>query len=405
MRILAINGGSSSDKSSLFDLARAETSSAPLPPLWDAEIDWTSPDGPTLQVRTGGGRRTERLDAVSRPDAIKRMIETLWTGASAVLESPSEIAAVGHRVVHGGQAYRETVRITSEVKEAIQRLVLLAPAHNPANLDGIKAAEEIFGETPQFAAFDTAFHATIPEFAALYAGPYEWAEQGIRRYGFHGISHEYVARRAASILGKRLDGLRVVSCHLGNGASLAAILNGRSVDTTMGFTPMEGLMMGSRSGTIDPGLFLHLLRQDGATAPDVDRILNKESGLKGISGVSSDMRAVQKSAGEGGRRAGLALEMYVHSLRRHIGAMIGSMGGIDVLIFTAGIGENAAGIRAQVCESFQFLGLRLDSSLNLAVSEDCDIAAPESNVRVLVIESRENYAIARECARLLAPAG
>jgi acetate kinase len=286
------------------------------------------------------------------------------------------------------------------VKTAIARLAELAPAHNPANLEGIVAIEQVLGAVPQVAVFDTAFHAQIPEMAAIYPGPYEWFEEDIRRYGFHGISHQYCAARAAEILDRDLNELRLVTCHLGNGCSLAAIRGGRSLNTTMGFTPLEGLMMGSRSGSIDPGLLLHLLRQPNCSVDRLDRILNQESGLKGISGLSSDLREILTAMAQGNARAQLAFDTYVHSLRCHIGAMLASLGGLDVLVFTAGVGEHAAQLRGAACEAFAFLGLKLDQEKNSQSRLDWDIAAPDSTVRVLVIHTEEDWEIARECWKL-----
>jgi acetate kinase len=290
--------------------------------------------------------------------------------------------------------------VTAEVKTAISRLAELAPAHNPANLEGIVAIEQFLGAVPQVAVFDTAFHAQMPEMAAIYPGPYQWFAEGIRRYGFHGISHQYCAARAAEILDRDLNDLRLVTCHLGNGCSLAAIRGGRSVNTTMGFTPLEGLMMGSRSGSIDPGLLLHLLRQPNYNVDRLGRILNQESGLQGISGLSSDLREILAAMAQGNARAQLAFDAYVHSLRCHIGAMVASLGGLDALVFTAGVGEHAAQVRSAACEGFAFLGLKLDQEKNSQSRFDWDIAAPDSTVRVLVIHTEEDWEIARECWKL-----
>jgi len=286
------------------------------------------------------------------------------------------------------------------VKAAIGRLCELAPAHNPASLEGIVAIEQILGAVRQVAVFDTAFHAQMPEATAVYPGPYEWLEQGIRRYGFHGISHQYCAGRAAEILGRDLKDLRLITCHLGNGCSLAAVRAGCSIDTTMGFTPLEGLMMGSRSGSIDPGLLLHLLRQPNYSLDQLDHLLNQESGLRGISGLSSDLREVLAAMGRGDSRARLAFDVYVHSLRAHIGAMLASLGGVDALAFTAGVGEHAASVRAAACEAFAFLGMKLDSEKNARSPLYSDIATADSKVRVLVIHAEEDWAIASECWKL-----
>jgi acetate kinase len=321
-----------------------------------------------------------------------------------VIGSPAEIDAVGHRVVHGGEDYRDSVPVTGTVKEAIARLSTFAPVHNPVNLEGIEAVEQILGiDVPQIAVFDTAFHSTLPPAAYVYPGPYDWLKQGIRRYGFHGTSHQYCAHRTAQMLGRDLQELRLITCHLGNGCSLAAIQQGQCIDTTMGFTPLEGLMMGSRSGSIDPGILIHLMRHQGYDADQLDQILNKESGLKGLSQVSGDLRQVMTAIDDGNGQAQLALDVYIHRLRSHIGAMLASLGGLDVLVFTAGVGENSAPIRTAACEPFKFLGLQVDPAKNVRSSDDVDIATADSTVRVLVIHTQEDWAIACECWRLVRP--
>jgi acetate kinase len=401
MKILVLNAGSSSQKSCLYEF-RAEALAVPSQPLWEAEIDWTHHEvRAELKVATAQGASLEdTLMSESRADATNHMLSTLWSGPTKVIQEPSAIDIVGHRVVHGGLEYEQSVFVTPKVKAAISRLAELAPAHNPASLEGIEAIEQILGAVQQVAVFDTAFHAQMPEAAAVYPGPYEWLEQGIRRYGFHGISHQYCVARAGELLNRDLKDLRLVTCHLGNGCSLAAIRGGRSVNTTMGFTPLEGLMMGSRSGSIDPGLLLHLLRQPNYSVDQLDRILNQKSGLQGVSGFSSDMREILAAVAQGNSRAQLAFDAYVHSLRSHIGAMLASLGGVDALVFTAGIGEHAASVRAAACEAFAFLGLKLDAEKNGQSRSDWDIAAPDSTVRVLVIHAQEDWEIARECWKL-----
>jgi acetate kinase len=328
-------------------------------------------------------------------------LSTLWQGKTHVIEQPTAIDVVGHRVVHGGQQYRESVLITGEVREAIANLSSLAPAHNPANLEGIKAVTQILGaEVPQVAVFDTAFHSHMPDAAAIYPVPYDWVQQGIRRYGFHGISHQYCAQRAAKLLDRPLSDLRLVICHLGNGCSLSAIQNGHSIDTTMGFTPLDGLMMGSRSGSVDPGILIHLMRQQGYTADQLDRALNQESGLKGISGVSADLRQVMQAIDVGNPQAQLALEIYLHRLRSLIGSMLASLGGMDAIVFTAGVGENSPIVRSRACEAFGFLGLKLDEAKNQSRPVDQEIATVDSAVRVLVVHTQEDWAIAQDCFRL-----
>ncbi|MEG4915799.1 acetate kinase [Microcoleus sp. B7-D4] len=401
MKILVLNAGSSSQKSCLYELNDV-LPDRPLQPLWSAQIDWTHQQGiAELKVKTAkGDRLEEEFASESRQDAISRMLESLWKGKTQTINDLNEIDIVGHRVVHGGQDYQQSTLISPDVKQAIARLSVFAPVHNPVNLEGIEAIEKFLPNVPQVAVFDTAFHAQLPPAAFVYPGPYEWLENGIRRYGFHGISHQYCARRTADILGRDVADLRLVSCHLGNGCSLAAIRGGWSVDTTMGFTPLEGLMMGSRSGSIDPGILIHLLKQSDFTAEKLDGILNRNSGLKGISGVSSDLRQIGDAIAQGNQRAQLALDIYIHRLRAGIGAMLASLGGLDALIFTAGVGENSALVRAAACEAFGFIGLKLDEEKNQHSSIDQDIAAVDSAVKILVIHTQEDWEIARECWKL-----
>ncbi len=401
MKILILNAGSSSQKSCLYDLEDVLPDTPPEP-IWEASIDWTHHDGfAEIRVKPQHGQvLEEEIAATSRPEIIAHMLETLWSGETPVLKSPSEVDIIGHRVVHGGAEYRHSTIINDEVKEAIAKLAIFAPVHNPANLEGIIAAEKVFGNIPQVAVFDTAFHAHLSPAAYTYAIPTKYTEQGIRRYGFHGISHQYCRDRAASILNRKVEDLRLITCHLGNGCSLAAIQNGQSIDTTMGFTPLEGLVMGSRSGSIDAGIIIHLLRQPDMDVEKLDRLLNRESGLLGVSGISADLRPVLKAIAEGNQQAQLAFDVYVHSLRSHIGSMLASLGGLDALVFTAGVGENAPAVRAAACAGFEFLGLKLDLDKNNQKLMDVDIATYDSLVRVLVIHTQEDWEIARECWHL-----
>ncbi|HLI90607.1 MAG TPA: acetate kinase [Ktedonobacteraceae bacterium] len=401
MKILVLNAGSSSQKSRLYEIGESIPDQAPEP-LWEANADWTKEkDAADLKIKTAGGPSIEEeITRESRPVIIERMLKTLWSGKTRVIDRPADVAMIGHRIVHGGADYRESVLITPEVKAAIQRLSAFAPLHNPANLEGVETCERLFASTPQVAVFDTAFHSQLPRRAAFYAGPYEWFEQGIRRYGFHGISHQYCARRGAQILGRDLASLRIINCHLGNGCSLAAIQGGHSIDTTMGFTPLEGLMMGTRSGSLDPSILTYLQREKGYSADRLEQILNKESGLKGISGISSDLRQVMQAIEDDNERAELALEMFIYRLRYFIGAMLAALGGVDALIFTGGIGENAARVRAEACAAFGFLKLKLDEAKNAASPADQDIATPASAVRVLIVHTEEDWEIARECWRV-----
>ena len=402
MKILVLNAGSSSQKSGLYEVSD-KLPDQPLQPIWEAKVDWTHHQGfAEIEVKTQQGASFKaEIPGQDRPDVIAQMLDKLWTGETQVIEQPSDIDVVGHRVVHGGQDYRESVCVTAEVKAAIARLAIFAPVHNPANLEGINAIEQAFGSVPQVAVFDTAFHSDLPLATKVYPIPYEWFEKGIQRYGFHGISHRYCSDRAAQLLQRDGSDLQVITCHLGNGCSLAAIKNGRSVDTTMGFTPLEGLMMGARSGSIDPGILIHLLQQEDFSADSLDQMLNQDSGLKGVSGVSADMRKIRAAIGQSNSRAQLAFDVYVHRLRAQIGAMLPSLNRLDALVFTAGVGENSPEVRAAACEAFEFLGLKLDDSKNNSNPRDQDIATLESTVRILVIHTQEDWAIAQDCWKLL----
>ena len=403
MKILVLNAGSSSQKSCLYEIADEAFSTQAAQPLWEGKINWVQDRGVAeIEVKTAMGATLQESISGDSPQVhLSYMLNTLSDGATKVIDQLSEIDVVGHRIVHGGEDYRDSVVITEDVKKAIARSSNLAPAHNPAALSGIEAIEKILKDVTQIAVFDTGFHATLPDAAAIYPGSYEWVKQGIRRYGFHGISHQYCSQRAAQILGRDVPPERLITCHLGNGCSLAAIKNGRSIDTTMGFTPLEGLMMGSRSGSVDPGILIYLLRYCNYSVEKLDHILNKASGLKGISGVSSDMREVREALAQGNSRAQLAWDIYVHRLRSGIGAMLTSLGGLDALVFTAGVGEHSPEIRQAVCEAFGFIGLKLDLEKNQQQPVDEDIATPDSAVRVLVIHTQEDWAIAGQCWQLL----
>jgi len=396
LKILVCNAGSSSFKFSLFE-AEGERM------LAEGHIDWTTKPTRLLYRRTGYQEISEELKLKKHADAAWRILDDLQAGPSAPMHGLADIQAVGHRIVHGGGRYTGAVRVTPEVKRAIAELAELAPLHNPASLDGITVAEQAVPGVPQVAAFDTAFHATLSKAARTYPVPGKWRrEWGILRYGFHGLSHSYCASRAAEIVGR--EDLRLVIAHLGNGASVSAVHNGLCVDTSMGFTPMEGLMMGTRSGTIDPGILLYLLRRKGLDVNALDKALNHESGLLGVSGVSSDMRRVL-SALPSNPDARLAVDVYVHRIRQTVGAMAATLGGIDALVFTGGIGEHAPEIRRRVCENLNFLGLELGRRANETFQADADVAAPASTVRILVIAAREDLAIMRETRRLLTPTG
>jgi len=366
-------------------------------------VDWSRPDSPAgIRIRTKSGALLNRQVPIDRlREEFVPTIETLWSGETRVVEDRSRIEVVGHRVVHGGEKLRESTRITPEVAEEIDRLSVFAPTHNPIEWSIIEAMEWILGRgVPQVAVFDTAFHSTLPPAAYVYGGPHEWLQQGIRRYGFHGIRHQYVSTRAAQMLGKDLKSLRMVTCHLGGGCSLAAVCEGWSVDTTMGFTPLDGLIMNTRSGSVDPGILIHLIKNCHYTADQLDRVLNRESGLKGISGVSADMRQVLAASAQGNPRARLAVDAFIHRIRALVGSMVASLRGLNALVFTAGIGENSPEIRAAVCSGWEFLGLKLDPQKNAHTPEDIDIAANDSAIRVPVVHTQEDWQIAVECFRL-----
>jgi acetate kinase len=392
MKTLVCNAGSSSLKFSLFE-AEGELL------LAEGGIDWSTTPTRLVVHCPGQPEAREELTLQHHADAIARILDALQDGPAAPLQAPGDVQAVGHRVVHGGERYTTAVRITPEVKQAIDALAELAPLHNPASLDGINAVEQVLPRVPQVAVFDTAFHATLSEAARTYPVPPQWRRDwGVRRYGFHGLSHAYCATRAAEMLGRQ--DVRLIIAHLGNGASVSAVHHGICVDTSMGFTPLEGLMMGTRSGSIDPGILVYLLREKGLNADQVDHALNYESGLLGVSGVSSDMRQVLAAMPQHAD-ARLAVDVYVHRIRQTVGAMAATLGGVDALVFTAGVGEHAAAIRAQVCENLGFLGLALDRTANDGCQPDADIALPASTGRILVIATREDVTIVRETRRLL----
>jgi acetate kinase len=400
MKVLVLNSGSSSQKSCLYEIGDVLPE---VPPawLWQATIEWQGESG-QAEIKNGrGSSRKERLKVGSRAEATAHLLDTLWKGDASAVSSLSEIDVVGHRIVHGGPAFEDPVVITAEAKSAIAAVSAFAPLHNRAELEGVEIIEKLLGAVRQVAVFDTGFHKKMPLSAAVYPGPYEWFAAGIRRYGFHGINHKYCARRAAQLLRRDPNSFKLVTCHLGNGCSLAAIRDERSVDTTMGFTPLEGLMMGTRSGSVDPGILTYLMRQDQLTGEQLDDLLNQHSGLLGISGISGDMRDVLAAVKNGHERATLALEIYIHRLRAGIGAMIAVLGGIDALVFTAGVGEHSPEVRAGACQNLEHVGVKLDPKENAESPPDQDISDRTSPVRVLLIRAGEDWEIARDCWTLL----
>ena len=334
------------------------------------------------------------IEHIGEPGGPASHLDALQSEAERLRLDAPDLHAIGHRVVHGGSRFVQPTLLTDEVVAAIKELTPLAPLHNPPNLAGIEVARQLRPDVPQVAIFDTAFHASIPDETATYALPHEWNRRwGLRRYGFHGLSHSYVSRRAAEILGQPIEMLRMVSCHLGAGASLAAVEAGRSVDTTMGFTPLAGLVMATRTGSLDPGLVLWLQMHSGISADKLSYVLEHESGLKGLSGGSGDMREILRDIDDD-PRARLAFEVYVHRLRREIAAMTASMGGLDVLVFTGGVGEHSAPVRAAAAEGLHYFGVDLDPVANDAASGDAEISAPDALVRTVVVTAREEVEIA-----------
>ena len=405
MKTLVINGGSSTFKC-WFQNVPDDVSASPaarMEPSWSAHADWGLHSGTAeVKINRSDGKSTTTSIQGDAPDAIlEPVLRALWQGDTKVIDSPAEIAVVGHRIVHGGPKYRQSVLITPEVRAGIAEQAQFAPAHNKAQLEAIRTVDRVVGTSvPQVAVFDTAFHSTLEPSAYVYAGPYAWLDEGIRRYGFHGISVQYATRRSTELLKTPVEKLRLIVCHLGNGASVTAVDGGKSIDTSMGLTPLEGLMMGTRSGSIDPSIPVYLMRRHGYTADQIDDILNRKSGLLGVSGASGDMRETLEAIQKGDQRARLAYDIYAHRLVREIGAMLAVLGGVDAIVFTGGVGENCVPLRKDTCEQFSFLRLKLNADKNAAPNLDENIAAAGSPVQVLVIRADEDWEIACECLRL-----
>jgi acetate kinase len=394
MNILLLNAGSSSLKATLMK-------SADGTPIARGVADWAGSVTRYQYSGLGGKERTEEVPWRGHAHAVHRFVYDLMHAEPVAVPDRYALAAVGHRIVHGGQ-FTCSVRITPEIRSRITALADLAPLHNPPSLETLAAADAELPGVVQVAIFDTAFHATLPPEARTYPVPERWTrEWGIRRFGFHGLSHAYCASRATDMLGRPADALRLVICHLGHGCSASAVRGGRCVDTTMGFTPLEGLMMATRSGSIDPSIVLHVQQHHGITANEVERTLNRESGLLGVSGISGDMRQVLAAASAGDERARLALAIYTHRVRQAVGALAVTMGGIDALIFTAGVGENAAAVRESICAGLECLGLELDAQANATCAPDADVARPSSRGRILVIATSEDVTMFREVLQVL----
>lgn len=397
MNVLVINAGSSSLKYQLFDMSKNEVLAKGL-------CERIGIDG-KLVHQSGDDAEKNKFDIPmqSHQEAIKAVINILIDKTYGVLSDMKEINAIGHRVVHGGEFFSSSVLITDKVIEAMEACVPLAPLHNPPNLIGIKACTEIMGlDIPQVAVFDTAFHQTMPEVSYMYAIPYEYYEKyKVRRYGFHGTSHKFVSDEASKMLGKPIEELKLITCHLGNGSSIAAIKNGKSYDTSMGFTPLDGLPMGTRSGNIDPAIIKFIAQQENLDASEVIDILNTKSGMLGVSGVSSDFRDLDDAIDKGNAKAILAKALFVGSVKKTIGSYIAAMNGVDAIIFTAGVGENDAGVRENVCKDMDFLGIKIDLNLNNVRGVMRDISDASASVKTLIIPTNEELVIARDTAAIL----
>nr|WP_309099670.1 acetate kinase [Fredinandcohnia onubensis] len=391
-KIIAINAGSSSLKFQLFEMPSEEV-------ITKGIFERIGLEKGIFTISVNDEKQTTETEIPDHAVAVKILLDKLTE--LQIIQSLDEIEGIGHRVVHGGETFADSAVITNEVIDEIDKLSELAPLHNPANLTGIKAFQEVLPNVPAIAVFDTAFHQTMPEKSFLYSLPYDYyKDYGIRKYGFHGTSHKYVSQRAAEILERPIEQLRILSCHLGNGASIAAIEGGKSIDTSMGFTPLAGVTMGTRSGNIDPALIPFIMEKTGKTADEVLDVLNKESGMLGVSGFSSDLRDIELEANEGNNRAELALEVFASRIHKYIGSYAARMHGVDAIIFTAGIGENSDTIRARVLTGLEFMGVYWDPILNKVRGKETFISYPHSPVKVIVIPTNEEVMIARDVMRL-----
>ncbi len=396
MIILVINAGSSSLKYQLIDMSDEKV-------LARGNCDRIGLSGSAIKHKTFDDRSvTKEIEMTTHKDAILALIKVLTHEEWGVIKSLSEISAVGHRVVHGGEKFFKSVIIDDDVMKTIEECVELAPLHNPPNITGIKACQQILENIPQVAVFDTAFHQTMPKKAYIYALPYEYYKKyKLRKYGFHGTSHKYVSERTAILLGKPADKLKIVTCHLGNGSSIAAVDCGKTVDTSMGFTPLDGLAMGTRCGSIDPAVVTFLMNKEGLDTEKVDAMMNKKSGVLGISGVSSDFRDLDEAVDAGNERAELALEVFAYQVKKTIGAYACAMGGLDAVVFTAGIGENNPKMRNMICEGLEFMGIKIDADKNNQRGLEIDVSVPDAKVRTVVIPTNEELAIAKETKKLV----
>ena len=394
MNILVLNCGSSSAKYKLIEANSGDV-------LAEGGVEKIGLEGPFIKLKfADGSKKNIDLDITDHIGAIKAILDVLTAEEGHhCIKSLNEIDAVGHRVVHGGEKFNKSVLITDEVKDMIRECYGIAPLHNPVNMAGIEAIDQVLPDVPQVAVFDTAFHQTMPKKAYMYPLPYEYYKNDhVRRYGFHGTSHRFVSKRVCEMLGTTPEGKKIICCHIGNGASISAIDNGKCIDTTMGLTPTEGLMMGTRSGDVDPGALVFLMQKYGLTARDMMNIINKKSGVLGITGISSDMREVTDAVAAGNERAKLALEMYELRILKYIGAYAAELGGVDIIAFTGGVGENQTGTRENVCKQLGYLGVKIDNELNDTIwhGKEGEISTPDSKVRVVVVMTDEEIMIARD---------
>lgn len=395
MKVLVVNCGSSSVKYQFVDMKGEKV-------LCKGIAERVGIEGSRLVHRVNADKHVIEKPMKDHEEALKLILEVLLDPEIGVIKDLSEITAVGHRVVHGAERFASSVLIDEEVMKVLQDNVHLAPLHNPPNIMGIRAVQKLLPNVPNVGVFDTAFHQSMPKKAFLYPIPYEFYEKyRIRRYGFHGTSHRYVSKRAAEILGRDYYDFKVITCHLGNGASIAAVRHGRSIDTSMGFTPLEGVVMGTRSGDIDPAIVIYMLQNLGMSVDKVYDILNKKSGMLGLSQLSSDMRDIEDAALAGNEMAQLALDIYVYRIAKYIGAYAAAMNGVDAIVFTAGVGENSPYVREKVCEYLGFLGIKVDRNLNQAKGAERIISTPDSKVAVLIVPTDEEMVIARDTKQIV----
>ncbi len=397
MKILVLNCGSSSVKYKLINLDGNKQNI-----MAEGGVEKVGLPDSFLKFKFNGEKVVINTSMPNHNVAIRIILDTLTSEKFGCIKEFDEIDAVGHRVVHGGEKFSESVLITDEVINKVKECYDLAPLHNPVNIAGIEAISDILPDVPQVGVFDTAFHQTMPDYAYMYALPYETYEKyGVRRYGFHGTSHRYVSRRACDFLGLEYEKQRIITCHIGNGGSITAIKDGKSVDTSMGLTPVEGLMMGTRCGDVDPAALLYIQQKENLDNEGMQALINKRSGVAGVSGVSSDMRDIENAIKEGNKRAILALRMYEYRITKYIGAYMAALGGANIIVFTGGVGENQVSTRKNICEQLSFLGIKIDDEKNQTRGEEIEISTPDSSVRVVVIPTDEEYMIACDTAAII----